>query len=142
MKAASIYLRRGKFFVDTESRTTAGFWIATGPVRVLNESDSAGVSEALKSALEASTTGVDTPSPGEDLTGPMLAAAGLKSWGSFVKDAKCVGATLADGVITLTPDRKVDELGNYVPISEKARTVRASSSELGSAIIESFRDAV
>jgi hypothetical protein len=141
MKAASLYLRRGKVFVESNSRTTSGFWIVTGPVRVFDEADIAGVGEALRMALENSRRGVETPGPGEDLTGPMRAAADVKTWSAFVKEARSVDATLTDGVVTLTPYRRVDRIGNYVPISEKARTVRLLSDELGREIAESFRDA-
>ncbi|MBL8546320.1 MAG: hypothetical protein JNL81_07635 [Hyphomonadaceae bacterium] len=140
-KAASIHLRRGKFYVDTESRTKAGIWVGVGAVQIVDEGNDIALAEALRSALEASQHGIPTPPPDDDLTISILEAAGVKTWRAFVRDATCVDAKLSDGRVTLTPYRKVDRAGNYVPIPEKAQTIRLASEELGTIVRSVFDDA-
>jgi hypothetical protein len=71
----------------------------------------------------------------------MLKAAGLKTWRTFVRDATCVSANLDNGIVTITPYRRVDRTGNYVPIPEKQREVRLASEDLGDAVMLAFEDA-
>lgn len=136
MKRASIHHRRGKYYVETESRTKSGLWIGVGPVHVVDAGEHLALCDNLRSAIEASKTGLPTPPPHEDLTGPLRAA-----WRAFVKDATCIDAALDDGLVTLTPYRRIDRVGNYVPISEKKQTVRFSSDELAAVVLRVFEDA-
>lgn len=140
-KAATIYLRHHKYYVDSDWKTVAGFWICSGHVQVAEEGDVKGIATALRLALDSSKDGVPTPGPDKDLAGPLLSAARVRTWRTFAREATYVGATLEDGLVTLTPGQKADTAGNYVPLSEKVRTVRYASDDLGQAVIEAFNDA-
>lgn len=140
-KCASLHLRDGRVFISASSRTKDGFWIDTGAIRIAESDDLDAVTEGTRSALNNSRHGVPTPSPGEDLTGPMLAAAGVKSWRTFVSRAKVVDVCSSDGLAIITPYKKVTSNGNYEPQTEKSRTCRVASVDLGATILEAFVDA-
>lgn len=139
-KLATIYLRKSKLLIASSSKTISGFWVAEGPVQVVDEGDAFAIAAALRIAFERSRSRVPVPNSFSEPIAPLLEAAGVKSWRSFVKDAKSIGASLFDGTITLTPKQRIDRAGNYIPISEKARTV-SSNGDLGATVAETFADA-
>ena len=62
MKSAAAYKRGQKIYLDPESRTTAGVWIGTGPVIVLEESESPSrKGNCLREVLRHSQEGVPHP---------------------------------------------------------------------------------
>jgi hypothetical protein len=136
-----MYLRRGTYYVDSESLTVSGLWISTGDVRIVERGDADALAGALRAMMELSKEHVPNPQPGKRLAERLLAAAKLKTWKSFARETVCVGATHDNGWITLTPNRAVDVVGNYVPLSQKSRSVRYASEELGQTILEAFSDA-
>jgi hypothetical protein len=94
MKEAVLYERRGKFFVRTSSSATTGIWMEMGDCTTLDGSASSEeIGEAVLSHLAASTGGLPHPlsfSRNDEISGPLLRAAGVGSWGTFGKLAKSV----------------------------------------------------
>jgi hypothetical protein len=139
MKRAAIFLRQGELFFDTESQTKDTLWVSTEDVLTCDVEDLDRIASSLRSALDRSRTGVETPRPSADLTGPLLAAAKVKSWSTFIRGAKCVSAGLEDGLITLTPQRRMQ--ASYADVFEKERTIRLYSESLGQAVLDAMADA-
>lgn len=103
--------------------------------------DPEAITEATRAALDKSRHGVPTPPPSEDLTAPMLEAANIKSWRTFVSRARVVDVCSSDGLATITPLKKVTAGGNYEPQPDKSRTCRVASAELGATILDAFSEA-
>jgi hypothetical protein len=137
-KRASIYYRQSKLFIQADSRTQSGIWVGDGPVDVLEEHSEA-VADAVQTALQYSRHGVPTPRPSEDLTVETRKLAGVKSWRTFVKNATLLCAALDGEQLTLTPYRRVDRAGNYVPQPERALKLSAHDAGLGKVILELLR---
>ena len=140
MKRAAIFLRRGELFFDSESQTHDTFWVGTGDVFTSDVDNVDLIASSLRSALEGSRIGVKTPPPSADLSGPLLAAAKVKTWSAFTRGAKCVSAALANGIVTLTPQRRIQT--GYTDIVEKERSVRVNSETLGQAVLDAMADAI
>jgi hypothetical protein len=139
MKRASIFLRRGELFFDSESQTLDRFWVSTDEVLAVRVEDLDGIASGLKDALQKSRLGVKTPPPSTDLTGSLLAAAKVKTWSAFTRGAKCVSASLENGVVSLTPNRRIQ--ASYEEIRGKDRAISLHSETLGQAVLDAMADA-
>lgn len=139
MKRATIFMRRGELVFDTKSRTRDGFWTSTNQARAVGIEDLDDIASALRVALDRSQVELPTRPPKTDLTGSLLAAARVKSWAAFTRGAKCVTASLENGTVTLTPQRRMQ--ASYGDIPDKARAVRLQSADLGQAVLDSMADA-
>jgi hypothetical protein len=84
----TIVFRGGKVFVPTTAQTEAGFYLATEPVSVTNESDSHAVEAAVVSAVERGNPVVPTPSRDDHKEYVLLKHAGVKSLSTFEKRAR------------------------------------------------------
>jgi hypothetical protein len=141
-KLAEVYERDSEWYIQPSSKTTTGLWIATPPLIQLNKHDPRPrKGEAVMEALNASRHGVPVPADNEDLVGPMLALAGVKSWSVFVKKAKCVGLELENNRLTLMPHRPMPRSkGALEGIPEQALVLPADASpeEIGAALEEAM----
>src|SRR5580658_8509090 len=93
-RMAKLYERRGKLFVRTSSMTTIGVWLEVGDCTSLEGSTSPeDIAEAVRLRLAASGGRVPHPvswGGDDDPSRPLLRAAGVGSWTTFGKLAKCV----------------------------------------------------
>lgn len=116
-KGATLYKRGRNLIIYPDHKTPNGIWIAGTPVFVLDEASSSGDSLALKvkEALSLSQSGVTAPSRDgfRDRFKPVLDAAGVKTWATFVKGTVCVSIMQEDGVVTLTPTRNSGSRGGF-----------------------------
>lgn len=136
MRAAAIYERKGKLFVHSSSRTTAGVWIATAPALATDKEHLSELGHHIAECLKASREGVPHPSSFGSLFDPVLDLAGVKSFSIFAKSSKCVGVETADGqVVTLVPTRNEGAEGGFSPLSEKIEVTITSDDALGSAAL-------
>lgn len=135
MKAATIYGRGGKTYVHSSSKTTAGVWVINAPVLVVEGGDPGELGKALRECLAASSEGVPHPKSFTNLSDPMLNLAGVKSYNTFAKSAKCVEVELHGETVTLIPTRNEGAEGGFVPISGKAQVAVSEDAALGSAAI-------
>jgi hypothetical protein len=135
MKLATIYERKGKVYVHSSSRTTAGIWIINAPVLAVDASDMAGVGSAVRRCLAASREGVPHPQSFERLFDPVLILAGVKSFNTFVKSAKCVEAEARDDAsLTLTPTRNEGVDGGFAPLPNTTEAGLDSDEAVGAAV--------
>lgn len=136
MKAATVYERNGKLYVHSSSKTTAGVWVITSPVLVVGKESTAEIGRALRECLAASGEGVPHPKSFTNLFDPVLDLAGTKSFGTFVKSAKCVEVeTSDDAIVTFIPTRNEGVDDGFVPLPNKTDAALGSDEALGSAAV-------
>lgn len=139
MKRATLYERNGKVFVHSSSRTTAGVWIINSPVLAIDVQDLAGIGGALRKCLAASREGVQHPQSFSRLFDPVLILAGVKSFNTFVKSAKCVEAEAGDdGSLTLIPTRNEGADMGFAPLPSTAEQIPDSDEAIGASIAAAF----
>ncbi len=113
MKRAVALLRKGKVLIDWYSKTTAGVWVGSGPVFVVEDTDFQLLTERVRDALNASTEGIKHPSQDEwkAIQAPMLQAAGVKSWKTLAKGAKAVGLECEGTLVKMVPSINYEDNG-------------------------------
>ena len=136
MKVATIYERKGKLYVHSSSKTTAGVWVFNAPVLAVDKEDADEVGRSIRECLAASREGVPHPKSFTNLFDPVLDLAGVKSLGTFVKSAKCVEVETSDGaVVTLIPTRNGGVDDGFAPLPNKSEVALGSDEALGSAAV-------
>lgn len=139
MKVATALLRSGKVYTQSYAQTTAGVWIAWGPIFVSPLSAVEETAANIRASLDRSIRGVPHPNQDEwkEVQRPMLEAIGLKSWTNLAKGAKSVGIESDHAMITLTPSRDYAKQGGE-ELPDRAIKVPLSGENLGAIIIEAF----
>jgi hypothetical protein len=98
-----IYGRQGFCYISPDDRTVDGVWIGSGHVVKVEASDPDEIGGAVLSALGRSRGGAPHPRQEEwaeqrrRALAPILEAAGLRTWRSFVRTAQLITACGADG---------------------------------------------
>ncbi len=136
MKLATLYERKGKVFVHSASRTTAGVWIINAPVLAIDLQNIAAIGDAVRKCLAASREGVPHPQVFANVFEPVLLLAGVKSFSTFMKSAKCVEAEARDDAsVTLIPMRNEGGEGGFTPLSNTAEAALDSDEAIGTAVV-------
>ncbi|MES2206722.1 MAG: hypothetical protein V4525_08000 [Pseudomonadota bacterium] len=143
MKTASAYSRKGKILIQAFAKTTAGVWIAYGPVFTIEQTEINDLGIKVLKALNSSSEDIPHPKHTElqAIQKPMLEAAGVKSWSTFSKGAKAVGLTWKDDLITLEPCANYANQGG-TPLPEKSISCKPTAEKLGAALIEAFNNCI
>ncbi|SRR5712691_549403 len=129
MRQAAAFLRNGKVFLHPYSGTTAGFWIFSMPVLVLNEGDENTGAQILL-ALSNSRENIPHPPTWTGLVDPLLNTAGVKSFNSFMKGAKCVDVSHDQKGVTFTPTTNGGPRKGFVALTGKGIKAGTSEEEL------------
>lgn len=136
MKAATIYERNGKLYVHSSSKTTAGVWLINSPVLAVDKEDAGEIGRSIRECLAASREDVPHPKSFTSLFDPVLDLSGVKSFGTFVKSAKCVEVEMRDGAaVTLIPTRNEGVDDGFAPLPYKTEAPLGSDEALGSAAV-------
>ena len=130
MKAAKIYLRKGKYFISPLLGSGGGDPCLFSPPVLMLNSDVAPeqLGAAVQEALGASHLHAPWPTNWKDLIKPLLSAAGVKDWPTFVKGTLSVRADAQDGKVTLSPSTSKKEKNAFSPIDESL-SVRADNED-------------
>lgn len=142
MQAATAYKRGSQIFVHSSSRTTAGVWLLSEPVAAVAVDDPEELGRRILEALNASKDQVPHPKSWKNLFDPVLHLAGVKSWSTFVKSAKCVEIEAINGVAKLIPTRNLGADDGFSPLIEKAESCETSPDKLGAALLIVMRDSI
>ncbi|KPL66750.1 hypothetical protein SZ64_00710 [Erythrobacter sp. SG61-1L] len=142
MKAATIYERGGKIYVHSSSKTTAGIWVINDPVMIVEKDDVEELGLSVRRCLDASREGVPHPKSFANLFDPVLALAGVKSFNTFVKSAKCVEVEMVGETATLIPTRNEGAEDGFVPLFGKAQAAVDTNKAVGSAAVAALAIAV
>ena len=139
MKVASALLKNGTVFVQAYSETTAGVWIAAGPVHISDINQMGALGQAVRDALELSTRGVPHPSRDEwrGIQQPMLDAVGAKNWPTLAKGARAVGIECDNDLLTMTPSRDYQNDGG-TDLPERSIVVPMAVSAIGLNLKKAF----
>ena len=134
-KLASVYRRKGVLFVVASHKTEAGFWVGDAKIAVVESGDEGGILTAVAEALALSRNNVPTPPRDADLVGSLLATAGVSSWNTFAKLAKCVDVHLKDGRLEITPYRNMGGRNGFDPMTDRSVRLTEGSPDLGKAVL-------
>jgi hypothetical protein len=134
-KLSTVCRKKQKLYIDTYSKTEAGFWIVEGSIEVLPEVASpAEIAKAVRQALERSRQGVPTPDPTVDRTRDLVKLAGERSYSAFVNGlVSCEVATEGDEMRVYASDNKGIK-GGIINREPPTMLVSPSDEELGAAI--------
>jgi len=130
-KLAAIYERKGRLFVTASHRTKAGFWVDDGQVVCLSQPTHDELGGAIEQALNRSQNDVPTPPPDARIDRPLLAAAGVESWGTFMKSSQHVSVVSDRNLLKVTPHRNLGSKGGFEPEPDLAVPSATSASALG-----------
>jgi hypothetical protein len=136
--AAAIYERKGTLFVLARHQTKAGFWIDDNDVVTLSGPSAEELGCAVKVALAGSQEGVPTPSPAARVSKPLLTAAGVGSWATFMKASKHVGVWSNEDALELTPYRSKGARGGFEQQPSVALPRELPALALGQVILEAL----
>lgn len=134
-KLVSIYQRKGSLFVSACHKTDAGFWLADTETEVVDHNDEQGLEKAIINALARSREGVPTPVRDTNRIAPLLDAAKVSSWSTFIKLAKSVDVYLKDETFEITPYRNLGGSDGFDPMTEKIVRLDEKTSDLGSSVL-------
>lgn len=136
MKAATIYERKGKLYVHSLSKTITGVWVINDPVLAVDQEEFGEVGRSIRACLAASREGIAHPKVFANLFNSVLDIAGVKSFSTFLKSAKCVEVEASDGaVVTLIPTRNEGIDDGFTPLSSRAEVTAGSDEALGAAAV-------
>ena len=138
MKAATIYERMGTLYIHSLSKTVAGVWLMNAPVLAVSKANGREIGDAIRKCLAGSREGIPHPKVFERTFDAVQQLAGVKSYRTFVKSAKCVQVWMEGSETTMTPTRNGGSRGGFAPISHKSIVATNSEEALGAAVIEAL----
>ena len=138
-KRVSAFLRGGGIYLQATSETTAGVWIGTGPVAVIDR-QAEGLGLAILTSLGFSISPVRHPGQKEwqAVQAPLLDAADVKTWLTFAKHAKQVGISQSGSEIKLEPSSFQADRSWFKPIVEREMKCACDEHSLAAGLIAAF----
>ena len=141
IKATAIYERKGVYLFHSQSKTTAGVWLATEPfLRLETNCSSDDRAVAALKALASSKESIPHPMPPVSRFQPMYELAKVKSWGQFIKGSRLVSIRMDRDKMLVKPYRNkggkegFQETGQPVELS-----LPVTNEQLGQAIDDAFQ---
>lgn len=135
---AAVYSRQGSFILHPEHETTAGVVIGGEPYTSLlsDQCDETELGQAVRRSIAASMAGVPHPTDWQRILEPLLRAANVTSWATFVKGTRLVSIQSTGGAITLVPASNLGARNGFESLQEKSVVVDpdASLRELGAKV--------
>lgn len=143
MKFAVLYKRRGQLLFGAQNRTTAGVLIGADELIVIDAAvDAFALGAGLCQALNKSRSPVPHPPPTEwpMITASFLRGAGVKSWGTFVRDALLATVESDGSTIRFQPHENRGARDAFQPMGLRMVTICATASdeEVGLAAIRAL----
>lgn len=141
MKEAVVNVRKKKWIIGTYSQTVDGVWIHDGDYAVLSDdADPSELGVSLMLALSRSVSGIPHPKSWDGHREPLLRAAGVRSWNTYVKGAKSISVRQDDKKIMLTPMANRGARGGFTFLLERTVEVAATAAdaEIGAAILQAL----
>jgi hypothetical protein len=121
MKSTIAYKKGDVYYIHSSSKTTAGVWIATAPfIKIDINSEPSTKGEAVLQSLNASQNAVPHPTNWVGIISPLLELAGVKSWATFMRHAKCLNVEADGERLRLIPNRNLGSKEGFEPFPEKA----------------------
>ena len=137
-KFACIYERDGALYIHSWSKTTAGGWIFSEPVRRCSKDNPDELGQLVLECLAASRSGVRHPKSWTGLLDPLLKLANVRSERMFNKGAKCVNVAMEGEQITFSPMQNLTPKGDFVELPTKPQVTFVSLRNLGLAALDAL----
>ncbi|MBR7745284.1 hypothetical protein [Undibacterium baiyunense] len=140
MKLATVFLRKGKIYVQGYAETVTKLWVANGPVYVANFADShAEIGAKINAALLNSVCNLSHPSQDQwkAIQAPMLEAVGVGTWATLAKGTKAVGIQEDGYIIALTPSSEYSKNGGK-DLLDKIVRCNKNDENLGSSLLQAL----
>jgi hypothetical protein len=141
MKSASVYLRKGAYFVHPLASSQGGDpCLFIGPVIKLEDDvDNALLGAAVLQALHGSRHDEPWPKQWKGLTRPLLDAAGVKSESAFHNGLKSVRVDLKEGIVEILPTTsKVPGNGAEALLGKEIKISLSDAEALGTAVLQAL----
>lgn len=123
-------------FLHSSSKTTDGVWILSPPVLVVEKNNLNHVGRAVKQCLMESRDGVPHPKVFTGSFEPVLTLAGVKSYSTFVKSAKCMLIKMSGSeIVTFVPTRNEGARGGFSHLPNTIEANLVSDESLGAEAI-------
>ncbi|MDH2353953.1 hypothetical protein QCM80_25310 [Bradyrhizobium sp. SSUT112] len=115
----------------------------SAPVFDLEANNVLGLGEATLQALQLSKDGIPHPAPEEwsKLFDPILNAARVRSWNTFVRSTKDVIVRFETNRVIYIPTRNLGPRDGFAPLPERERSSAPTVAETGTALLAAFDDA-
>lgn len=139
MKKAVVYQRGENIYLHALSRTTAGVWVLSGPVFVLDLAEIFSIVDIFHSVISGSFDQVPHPVSWKGIFDPVLQKVGVKSLSAFMKNCKCVEVEVCAEEVVFVPTKNLGPSGGFQCLDSKVGPVLLSDSggiakELGKAL--------
>lgn len=137
MKSAAVYRRGGKIIIHPSSTTVTGIGVATPPFLVFSsEADDKSLGAAVRSSLVMSLSNLPHPADWSSISKPLLEAADVKTWSTFVRGTSSCDVVDDGGGITLTPLMNRGARHGFQSAGAQERSISSeiSDEELGDAV--------
>ncbi|WP_336980724.1 hypothetical protein [Altererythrobacter fulvus] len=128
---AGIYERKGTLFVQAEHKTKAGFWIADEQVVSLRDPTNEALGQTIAEALRRSQSDIPTPPPTARLDEPLLHAAEVASWSTFMNGTRHVSVLRDDTSLSVTSYRNLGRKEGFEPGADLLLEYDLSATALG-----------
>lgn len=139
MKKAISYKRKNQILLHAVSKTTAGVWILDQPVFSVDASDISRLGTNIYEALNSSREGIVHPTSWKGIFDPVLQLAGVKTWGTFAKSAKCVEIELEPNSASFVPTKNRGADGGFERMDSMQMHIKIiDSAHLGAALLSAF----
>lgn len=142
MRSATSYQRLDAIYIHSNAQTTCGVWLAVAPfTKLAADVSTEELGKAVEQALDASRIGIEHPSNWDTIDCPLPELAGVKSWATFMRNARCTNIKEMNEYIELTPNRNLGPSEGYEPISEaKIVLTLKSHDRIGFALLSAFEN--
>ena len=125
MKATVAYKKGDAYYLHSSSKTTAGVWIATAPFLKIEMNSTPSTKGEAVLQVDASHDVIPHPTNWAGLISPLLELAGVKSWATFMKHAKCLNVEADGERLRLIPNRNLgSKEGFSSPLLKKPSSCR------------------
>jgi hypothetical protein len=139
----TIYRLSDSFFIASSDQTIVGVWVHSGSVERVEGVRAEAVGSAVMRQLDRSRRGVPHPRQDEwtaqrrKSLDPIIALAKLRSWLSFIRDARVASVARDGRTLRITPEqRDARRVDVFTPLTEQERKLLSpTATELGEATL-------
>ena len=130
------YVRKGTAYVPTVAQTDAGFFLDIEPIAVVLAADREALARAIGGVIAAGNPVVPAPARGAYPTPAVLQVAGVKTWSTFEKSARCYTVYRTETGYEIPTMERVAE--GWVENPQRAQKLPLSSShdDVARALVE------
>jgi hypothetical protein len=139
VRCATVYRRHGRYFIHALAQTPDGLLVLSEPLfAVFEHEGEAALGRKVSAALDAFRVDVPPPLNFKDLSAPLFAMSGVRSWAAFARIAECVEVTEEGGRLGLVPARNLGARGGFKHLTEVVHAMPDDPAQLGALVVAAF----